>query len=128
MCSLPRKAWTIGAWSAAASETTASWAPAVPAPARMVTRLAPLSSVAAASSSLSSGRTTGSDGATKRGVSPSISSSETSPGNTSTATPRCPMAVRIARCSRAGICFGLVTISQKWLHSRNSSVGCVSWK
>lgn len=91
-------------------------------------RLAPFSSVAAASNSASSGRRTGSIGATKRGLSPSISSSDTSPGKTSTATPRCPMAVRIARCSSAGICFGFVTISQKWLHSRNSSVGCVSWK
>ena len=38
------------------------------------------------------------------------------------------IAARIARWSSSGICRGFVTISQKWLHSRNNSVGCVSWK
>jgi len=52
----------------------------------------------------------------------------TSPGSTTTATPRFESAVWIAISSVRGIWAGLETNSQKWLHSWNRDSGWVSWK
>ncbi len=49
-CSLPRKAWTIGAPSVSANATTSSCAPAQPLPHNSATRFEPSSSAASASS------------------------------------------------------------------------------
>src|SRR6202034_3434405 len=83
--SLPRNACTTGACSADASAMSWSCAPAQPAPARIVTGLASLSTSATAASDRSSGRTT--DGAmrTGTGLYPSgAGSRNTSAGTTTT--------------------------------------------
>ena len=117
----------MGACRASASATTSSWAPFVPAPHRIVT--APEAFRSAASRSISPVAGTRRAGAS-RGNSPVAAAgagfSATSPGTTITATPPSPIAVRIARWRSSGICSGVCSISQKWLHSRNSSVGWVS--
>jgi len=108
-----------------------SWscAPAQPAPARIVTRLAPFSTSAAAASGASAGRIT--DAALRTGVHVApdgTSAKNTSPGMTTTATPPRSSAARIVLSMTCGICSGMLASSQYTLHSRNSSCGCVSWK
>lgn len=128
MCSLPRIAWTIGAASVSARAITSACAPAVPAPARIVTLLQSLSSCAARSSSCSDGTTRGRVYCTVLISVETASCSATSPGITSTATPCRLTASCIATRSARGICRGEVTTSAHTLHSRNSSAGEVSWK
>ena len=113
MCSLPRSACTIGACSFAASAITSSCAPATPAPARIVTFFAPFRMDAAASSPEASGVTVdrvGRIGAVARRS--GASAKNTSPGTTTTATPRFSTAVRMAISSTHGSCAGSPTSSE----------------
>ena len=92
-----------------------SWscAPAHPAPARMVTRLAAFSTCAAAASDSSSGRITDEVGRIRPGFAPcGASARNTSPGTTTTATPPRDSAARIAISRMRGSCSGTLTSSQ----------------
>ncbi|CAG6390680.1 exported hypothetical protein [Actinacidiphila cocklensis] len=128
-CSLPRRAWTTGALRVSASSTRSSWAPAAPAPARIVTFSAALSSPAASPSASSSGRTTVPEGRTTAGSRPrAVLARKISPGTTTTATPLRSTAARIAICRIRGPDSGLVTVSAYTLQPAKSSCGRVSWK
>ena len=89
----------MGLFSVSASVIKLAWAPAQPRPQNSVTRLPLLSRLASASISASAGRTIGAAGSKPAfaemprlgaGLSP------TSPGITTTATPRLPTAARMA--------------------------------
>ncbi len=111
--SLPRNACSTGACSAPASAISCSWAPAQPAPARIVTRSLTFSTRAASASAASPGRTTGTAARTADTFAPDgASAKNTSPGMTSTATPLRCTAVRSAMSSSRGICAGTLTSSQ----------------
>jgi hypothetical protein len=101
----------MGAFSLRASSTTSAWAPAHPAPQNSVTREAPLRTFASFSISTAPGRKTGAVGTIHSGTSASIFMSATSPGNTTTATPRLATATRMARLSICGSCPGFETSS-----------------
>ena len=80
-----------------------SWAPAQPAPARIVTAPALFSTCAAAASDSSSGRTTGEVARIGYGLGPvGASARNTSPGTTTTATPPRASAARMAVSSTPG--------------------------
>src|SRR5262245_37537426 len=106
-CSLPRIACTIGALRRSPTAMSSSWAPWHPEPHRMVTRMSsPLSSAARRSRSACRGVTTGACGSSPSalGLGPSIAGCKaTSPGMTTTDTPRLPTASRIATSSTRGI-------------------------
>lgn len=61
-------------------------------------------------------------------VGPAAGSAATSPGKTSTETPRAPSACCTATRSSRGSWAGWPTISQKLLQSVNTRSGWVSWK
>ena len=111
--SLPRNACSTGACNAPARAISWSCAPAQPAPARIVTRLAAFSTPAAAASASSAGRTTGAAGRIAVTLAPDgASAKNTSPGMTTTATPPRSSAVRIPMSSTRGSCAGTLTSSQ----------------
>ncbi len=111
MNSLPRSGCTIGAFSRCASATTSACAPAQPAPHSSVTFVPAFSSAASRSSSASVGRTIGCAGTSQAGGFASVGRSATSPGITTTDTPRRATAVRIARSRICGSWPGLETSS-----------------
>jgi hypothetical protein len=95
----------------------------------MVTRLAALSTSAAAASEWSSGRTTAGTARTGAGRGRAgASARNTSPGMTTTPTPPRCNAARIAISSSHGTWSGTLACSQYTLHSPNSCRGWVSWK
>src|SRR6201989_2510167 len=110
--SLPRNACTTGAFSAAASSMSWSCAPAQPAPARIVTRLAEFSPSAAAASDWSSGRMTGDTARTGTASVSGASARKISPGTTTTLTPPRCSAIRIAMSRVRGSCPEMLTSSQ----------------
>ena len=102
-CSLPRIACTMGALSLAAKATTASWAPAQPAPQRSVV-LSPLSRRSAKSSMSASAAHTRGNRDTGLGVEATGPASyrAISPEMTMTATPCLATASRIAASTIRG--------------------------
>ena len=93
MCSLPRRLCPIGAAIFSARAITSSCAAAVPAPAKIVTFLAPLIACASARTDSASGITRGDLGRVRMsGAACRASRSATSPGRVRTATPGAPYA------------------------------------
>ena len=95
----------------------------------MVTRLAALSTSAAAASERSPGRTTAGTARTGAGRGPvGASARNTSPGMTTTPTPPRCNAARMAISNSHGTWPGALACSQYTLHSPNNCWGWVSWK
>ena len=88
-------------------------APAQPAPARIVTRLAALSASAVAARAASAGRMTDDVGQIGGRSAPAgASAKKISPGTTTTATPPRSTAARIAISRIHGSCSGMLTSSR----------------
>src|ERR1700730_1626712 len=107
--SLPRNAWTIGAFKASAIWINSACAPAQPAPPRMDTFLPRLSISASLLRSAWEGEIVGGEGwlLKRGGLLVGASSNSISPGMVITETPRCPMADWMAKPRAQGIWAGL---------------------
>ena len=128
MCSLPRKVCTIGAFSCPASATTSSCAPAQPAPQNSVTRSAPLSMPASLSISRFAGRTIGGPVTSQLATAAVAGFRATSPGITTTATPRLATATRMARLQDLRQLIGVGDELDVVAALLEQAPGWVSWK